>query len=56
MTHYGFQRERQGYSVWTLSPHTRDRLDLVAYARTRKDALREVDQRYALDAEEEKRT
>jgi hypothetical protein len=45
-TSYAYQREAQGYAVWTIGV-SGDRKDLVAYARTARDAQRIVDRLYA---------
>lgn len=49
---YRYQKESVGYSIWRCSPYTGDKKDLVADARTERDAKRLCNR---LNKEEEKR-
>jgi len=42
MYKYLYQKERQGYSIWSRSGQTGDKKDLLDYASTKKEAVRKI--------------
>lgn len=45
---YGYQKEREGYSIWTLGL-SGSRQDVIGYARTARDAQRKINNLHAVD-------